>query len=439
MAYTDIVCRAINNKSVRPAYLVSTILLLLTSPVEATNGLSAIGFGTESLGMGGADLAVARDTSALNTNPAGLIQIPGSRLDLDNTAVFAVNVRHRDNFGNDVGVKNSPIFLGTVGYARHLDNHPVVVGIGLFIQGGAGYEYPELNTAFGTRDELSSLFGILKLSTGVAWRASDALSLGASVALTYARLDQRVFPNTSVSNPDPTQSFFGFELQDMEGFSRGYKLGAQYKLTDRMTLGVAYTGKTKLDLEDGQLVSNFSALGLDRVTYKDVKATGLNLAQEIGLGLAIRATDKLLVSFEVNWLNWSDAVQRSTLTARNPDNPAAPPTLSITASQDWRDQTVIAAGFAYMASDKLILRGGYNYARDPIPDRNLNPVLATIGEHHLTLGMGYQLGRFWRADGAIEYSFNSAVTYTNPALPFGPEATEEDEYVAFHVRLSRQW
>jgi long-chain fatty acid transport protein len=41
-------------------------------PSAASNGLTLIGTGTESVGMGGADVAVARDTTALSTNPAGL-------------------------------------------------------------------------------------------------------------------------------------------------------------------------------------------------------------------------------------------------------------------------------------------------------------------------------------------------------------------------------
>ena len=44
-----------------------------TSPLPtaclAGNGLSLIGFGSESVAMGGADAVVARDTTALNTNP----------------------------------------------------------------------------------------------------------------------------------------------------------------------------------------------------------------------------------------------------------------------------------------------------------------------------------------------------------------------------------
>ena len=45
--------------------------LTASLPAMATKGINIIGFGTESTLMGGADTPVARDTSALNTNPAG--------------------------------------------------------------------------------------------------------------------------------------------------------------------------------------------------------------------------------------------------------------------------------------------------------------------------------------------------------------------------------
>ena len=56
----------------RVAVLVATALPV---GVLAANGLNLIGFGAESVAMGGADTAGARDTAALNTNPAGLAQL----------------------------------------------------------------------------------------------------------------------------------------------------------------------------------------------------------------------------------------------------------------------------------------------------------------------------------------------------------------------------
>ena len=56
-------------------WIAAVVACVLPFAAMATNGLNLIGFGTESVAMGGADTAVARDTSALNTNPAGLGQL----------------------------------------------------------------------------------------------------------------------------------------------------------------------------------------------------------------------------------------------------------------------------------------------------------------------------------------------------------------------------
>jgi long-chain fatty acid transport protein len=175
---------------------------------EASNGLNLIGFGTESAMMGGADVAVARDTTALNTNPAGLSQLAGPLLEVYTATAYAVDVAHRDALGNDVAVSNRFIPLGGGGYA-HPFGRGLTVGVGMFAQGGAGNVFKNVQTGFGTTDELSALFGILKVSAGAAWQATESFAVGASVAAIYSRIDQKIFPDTSVTTPAP---FFGFQL-----------------------------------------------------------------------------------------------------------------------------------------------------------------------------------------------------------------------------------
>ena len=88
---------------------VLALLCLFPAPAHPTNGLNMIGFGAESVAMGGADLAVARDTSAMNNNPAGIARIPGSALDVYGAIAYPLSVAHRDQFGNDVEVSNRRI------------------------------------------------------------------------------------------------------------------------------------------------------------------------------------------------------------------------------------------------------------------------------------------------------------------------------------------
>jgi long-chain fatty acid transport protein len=422
------------------AVAVLALLCLVPAPAYPTNGLNMFGFGAESIAMGGADVAVARDTSAMNTNPAGIARIPGNATDGYAAIAYPLSVSHRDRFGNDLEVSNRLAYLGGGGFTRRLGDGPWTVGIGFFAQGGAGNVYKNVATPFGTTDELSSLFRIAKLTPTVAYRFDEKLSLGVSLHVAYADIRQKVFPETSYFDPaDPSRTFFGSEVKDMNGFGFGAKLGAMYKVSDRVTLGAVYTSKMDLKLRDGTLVANMSAVGIGKVTYRDVRIDGMALPQEVGVGVAVRPVRPLLVAVKVAWIDWSGALKTSTLRASNPDNPAAPSRLALPSTLNWRDQYVFAIGIAYDLTEKAILRAGYNYGRNPIPAKSLNPLMAATTEHHATFGAGYAFSPEWQLSGAVEYSFNNKVKYDNPELPFGPGAEEESESIAAHVMLSRRW
>ncbi|HEX9593411.1 MAG TPA: outer membrane protein transport protein [bacterium] len=416
------------------------VLVAWAPPAVATNGLNVIGFGGESVAMGGADLAVARDTTALNTNPAGLAQIPTRRVDFYGSAAYTIDVSHRDALGNDEGVDKTVFFGGDAGCAVPVAGGRAAVGIGIFGQGGAGIVYDELNTPFGNRDELSNQYGIARITPGVALRVNDALFLGASAVITYAQNQQRFFPDTSFFDPaDPAHAFFGSKLDDMDAVDAGLKVGAMVRPASRVTLGVSYTSQVDLELDGGELVSNQTAAGFGQVTYRDVTLSGAGQPQELGVGVAWQASETLLVAAELTWLDWSRAARRSRLRARDPDRPAATPVIESDTPLNWRDQYVIALGLAWDVTERTVLRAGYNYGRNPIPDDTLNPLLPNIAEHHLTAGAGHRLTGQWRMDVAVEYQLPHEVTYTNPDLPFGPDAQEHQEFAAVHVMVSRQW
>jgi hypothetical protein len=258
-------------------------LLWLPAAASANNGLLFIGFGSESLGMGGADTAVARDTTALNTNPAGLAQLGGGALDAYGGMSYAVDVGHRDALGNDVRVAErlTPSFGG--GYARRVEGTALVWGFGLFVQGGAGNRFEAVRTASGTSDELSAQLVIAKLGPGAAYDFGGGLRAGVSVSLVAATLEQKLFPGTSLLAPAP---FFGLDLQDLTATGVNARFGVQYQAGAGTTLAMVYSPKTRLDFEDGTLRSNQSAAGLGTVTYRDARVDGFALPQELSAGVA---------------------------------------------------------------------------------------------------------------------------------------------------------
>lgn len=403
-----------------------------SSAAWATNGFNLIGFGAESTLMAGADVAVSRDTGALNTNPAGLTQISGQMFDGFASMLRTFDLAHKDSFGNDHRADNRYTFLGGGGYAQSLENAPCTVGVGLFAQGGAGGVYEDINTAFGNKDDLSSLFAIAKVIPGFGCKVNDKLSLGASMALVYAGIEQKLFDDTSVA----AANFAGYELKDASAVRFGFKAGMQYRLTDSLTFGAAYTEKTELPLTGGSLVADFTDFGLGKVKYSNARVKGFALPREVALGLAFKPSEDWLVSFKLNWINWADAVETITLRATDPGNALAPAAYELVSPQDWHNQWVIATGVAYNWNDKTTLYAGHNYGKSPIPERNASPLLAGILEHHVTVGAARKINQDWIMTGGLEYMVPVKANYTSPL--FG-EAEVRNEAVFVHVMLSRHW
>jgi long-chain fatty acid transport protein len=349
-------------------------------------------------------------------------------------------VAHADRFGNDAQVANRMIPIGGGGYAQRLAETDVVAGIGFFVQGGAGAVYRDLTTPWGTRDELSALFGIVKLIPGLAWQASDTLTLGASLALTYAQARQRIFPSTSVFDPaTPSQSFFGSRLDDAHALRAGLRLGAQFRPIPELTLGAAYASRVALPLRGGTLSTNMSAVGLGSVRYSDVRIDGLALPQELSLGAAWQPAAGTLLSLKISRLAWSKALSALTIDASNPDNPAAPPQIRSVQTLGWHDSTVIALGLRKDLGERLALLAGINHGRRPMDDETLSPIFAPLGKTHITLGLAYRMDNEYEFSAGIEYQIPETVRYANLQLPFGPGAETRSEYVAVHAMLSRRW
>jgi len=404
----------------------------------AANAINIIGFGTESTGMGGADLAVARDTSALNTNPAGLNQIDHAQLDIYLAHAKSAGTNHTDSFGNNSSADIGGNFI-ELGYASNAGEKKSTWGVGLFVQGGLGAEYTDMTTAFGTIDSISQELTIVRATPGVAWQINPQTVFGVTALLTYASGNQSFFPDTSFNGTSPEQSFFGFTVDDVSTFTAAIKLGVMHKFNNDTTLGITYTSETKLTLDGGNMTVNFSAIGLGKVHYQNASIGGLNLPQEIGVGLAHQLNDQWLLAADISWLNWQHAARQTFISARNPDNALAPPTISQTLPLDWNDQWVLALGAEYKIDNEKAVRFGFNQANNPVPNQRLTPTISAIATRHITAGYMQQLNKHWNFSTALEYQLPENKTYSNLNQPFGTDAGIEVSLLVIHAAMSYRW
>lgn len=429
------------NKKAIQALFLSALAMALSPSGFANNGMYMIGYGLESSLMGGADVAVSRDAFAANNNPAGLTQIDGQMAEFQN-AIWESRYRHTDSFGNyRKGLANSIGSYVNGAYARRFDNSPYAAGVAFVVQGGQGAAYRGLNNQFGGRDDATALFTIIKVAPAFAWKASEQLSLGATLGINYLSATQELFPNTSAPpSAGLPQGFSGIRFKGASGINFNYKLGLQYRPAPTVSIGVTYGTQTSVPLKDGTLRINFSDPsfgGLGVVRYDNAKLTGMRLPEELALGIAFRPTDRMLISVQDKWYNWSQALNKLTLTATDPRNPGAPPTLIIPSALDFYDQHVVAIGMAYDYDADNILLAGVNHGSRPTTDANLLPEFAPIQARHYTFGIRHRIDKGWYSGLGFEYFPVQSATYDSPI--FGSNANERHSAVVMHLVVGRNW
>jgi len=234
------------------------------------------------------------------------------------------------------------------------------------------------------------------------------------------------------------------ELNDAAAFGYGAKLGILLKPHDKVALGLSYTFKSTLTFKGeldmdmtaqfndafGRMVNGAIAQGLSpdeaqQAVMQQLAQMGIDPSkgmsttydaeiefawpQKLGFGIAVTATDELLLGFDVTWIDWSDTMDEFKLKLTGGDNENINTLIGddeITAALPlkWQDQIVMAFGLQYEFVDNLYGRLGYNYGRNPVPYTTVFPVFPAIVEHHLALGMGYEY-KFFGINAAYEHAF----------------------------------
>jgi long-chain fatty acid transport protein len=240
---------------------------------------------------------------------------------------------------------------------------------------------------------------------------------------------------SGVPGDRPGEAFLGMEMEDVSDIAFGLRLGFQYT-RGAMTLGGAYFTKTDLNFDGGTATMNLAALGLGRVDY-DCKMSNFAWPQQAGLGLAYEVNPSLLIAGDLDWVDWSGAVDTLTITADNPDLPVAPPAREIPFPMNWEDQWVWALGMELKPAERWAVRLGYNHGDTPIPEASLRPHFPAIAEDHITGGAGFSKGS-WIFDVGVEYALESQKTNNSldPAVnPFGPGSQETLSQLIAHFTV----
>ncbi len=413
----------------RTLTLAAMLLAIVPAAATATNGMYMTGYGAETMGRGGVNLAISDRTLALNFNPAGISQLQGNHFSV-NLSLLAPSLAYQNSLNRSIDGEDKIFPLPAIAYVRGSKDSPWTWGIGFVAQGGMGATFEQESTFFGTVDETYTEVRFMTVNPTVAYSISEDMAVGLALNLGYADASFRLFPDTSFFNTAaPEQSFFGVNLKQAGGLQTNARLGWWWRPRPRFSVGLVYQTETESQYEDGDLWINFSDHPLigQTVRYQG-DIDGFTFASQAGVGIAFSPADRWMVGVDLKRYFWDDAIDSITVTAHSPDLEGAPPTVTLPQFIfDWEDQWVVALGADYRVNDLLTVRGGVNYGENPVPDATLTPLFPANVERHVALGFSYLFGNKLLEFG-LERAFaaDQVNNNTDPAVnPFGPASRVE--------------
>ncbi len=377
-------------------------ILLLSSGTVLPNGLSLNSIGPKGFGMGGAFVGLANDYSALYWNPAGLTQMQKNFVGIFVTDVIPMGTYKfykqlpspYPTIDIDTKTKtNHYIAPNLMGFYHFQFSENLTFGLGVYIPAGIGAEWDgtDLAALSGSQNvEWMSKIGVINISPAVAYKFSDQFSMGIALNIFYGMFDMKR-PGGGGMQYDESSTGLGY----------GVTMGTLFKPNNTFSIGLSV--RTKIDVTMSGTAKNPAMAGTG-ATESDFDRD-VSWPLWIAGGVAYRPMDNLVVTFDVQFSQWSQSENEFTTKFDNTRWMAA-----LTPGDNnkfilrWKDATQVRLGACYTVNDNLDLRAGIYTDPAPAPIETYNILFPSIDYTGITLGAGYKIDSFV-IDLGIEYLF----------------------------------
>lgn len=346
--------------------------------------------GVAATGMGGAFIGKADDLSAVYQNPAGLAQLPGTRLYGDVVGITAAATFTRQGFDgqdNKSDLIPVPMMVISSDFGGRLKN--MVAAIAVNAPFGLRNAYDESGPQRYTTTDIS--LATIYTGASLGWQVTPMVSVGGGVQYVYAtaEIGQHInyggFLNPALNEVPLYDGVLDVTEATASGFAGN--LGLLVKATDSMQFGVTWRSGIELDISGSTKLTIPPAVtqlsgGLMQSLEIDGSTT-VALPQIMGAGVAFKPMDMLTLVGDLNWINWS--VYENLDFDFDPDVPYLPDTEG---PRSWEDTFAVRVGAEYQLNDMYAVRAGYLFDQSPIPDDTLGPELPGGDRHGIAVGGG---------------------------------------------------
>jgi long-chain fatty acid transport protein len=411
------------------------------------DGIYRNGIGARAMSLGGASVAWPDEPlDAMSANPAGLGLTNGAMLQLGGWGAVAGGEFSKTG-------RDRSKLEGTLGLAPEaavsfpLKSVPVTFGLGVMADSVASLDWRFVDppggvngTSYGLQQHHAEIIAI-RTALGASVALSDSVSVGATLGIVYNRNTLEA-PYVFQSHPALRGLKTLLDLET-EGWGVNGNVGLVYRPHQTVSIGLTYRTPTELNTDgnaSGNVGAQFQTLGppfdtLRRDFRYDARVKTA-LPQSASAGVSWQFHPRARAIVQVDWINWSDSFDQLDITLTRGNNADLNAFLQSDRIKDtvplnWRDRFVYRAGLEFSAAESWLLRAGYAYGGNPVPDSTLTPMSAAILEHTVTAGLEWRRAHCSIA-AAYQYDFPSESAV-------GASALRSGEFSNSRTRLDAHW
>jgi long-chain fatty acid transport protein len=338
-------------------------------------------------------------------NPAGMTQLTGHEVTFGTAAILpSVKFSGRASvFGTSIPGNDG----GNAGRVAAVPSIFWVFTITDRLKGGISVTVPFGNASEYNADWAGRYLGIktsalsADVNPNIAYRLSDALSIGAGVSAQYLKLDaSSAIAQFLIFGPGTADALYRFKADD---WAFGFNLGALLNVGEATRIGATYRSgidhriKGRLDFTDANPL-----LGL----VSGSASAEVHLPASVGVSVTTGVNPNLSLSGDVQFTQWS-VFKQVVIQSQNP------PFLNY---QGYRDSWMISVGGTYRLNDRWALRGGLGWDQTPVTDRYRTVSLPDKDRYMVGVGFGYRVTDTVSLDGAYQHSFAFSRATMNQSL-----------------------
>ena len=356
------------------------LMMLLVFPSAVYAGGYRVSLqGVRQAALGAQGAVLSHDASVAFFNPAALAFVD-SKVSIA-VGGFGVGLTSKYQNPNTLEQHESDNPLGTpiYGAVSYKPSDNLALGVSFTTPFGSTIEWG--NEWSGKyvidRIELKSYF----FQPTIAYKFNEWFGIG--VGYIVAKGSVNIQRDVAVGNTDAN-----LEIDSKDGKGTGYNVGVYIKPDPKVTIGIAYRSKVKMEVEDGDVSwNNVPTLVQSTLPFAANSFNAeLPLPYEAIFGLSYQVTPKLLVLGEIGSVGWEEY---KTLDIEFENENAS---YNSASTQNYDHTFNYSFGAEYAASEMIDVRVGYKYDNSPSPGEHFNPQTPTVNYHAFTAGLGAHLG-----------------------------------------------